>query len=360
MSGAFAWMILAALVASSSAAATSNPTPGDPFLDPAHDINNPLRYIPRRVLTGTGVGLYFLVATAMAILMVKSRYRARYMICIIIGGYCMTFGLAMRFVLAKKPDTSGIYIVEYLFVVLSPCAFIAGNYVLLGRLATYLGTGHHLLVRPSRITRIFVTSDITTFLIQATGGGLSTSHEVKTALAGSHVHIPCGLALQLASYFLFTCVYVVFIYKVRTLEPQTWRQDKTKGKKWWEDWRALAAALALSCVGILIRSVYRTMELSQGYVGPLATNEATFYGLDTLPLWIAVTVYVFFWPGRFIDDHVHPDVSGERPIGQVPDGTPARSVDRKTVVAEDHDVEAGSWVLAKDVHGSVEAVAAEK
>jgi hypothetical protein len=81
-------MTLVALLASSSAAATSNPIPGDPFTDPAHDINNPLRYIPRRALTGTGVGLYFLVATAMAILMVRSRYRARYMICIIIGGYC--------------------------------------------------------------------------------------------------------------------------------------------------------------------------------------------------------------------------------------------------------------------------------
>lgn len=51
-----------------------------------------------------------------------------------------------------------------------------------------------------------------------------------------------------------------------------------------------------------IRSIYRTIELSQGYVGPLATNEATFYGLDTLPLFIAVVIYLPFWPGRFIDE----------------------------------------------------------
>lgn len=60
----------------------------DPFADPAHDINNPLRYIPRQSLTGIAMALYFLVATVMAIFMVKSRYRARYMLCIVVGGYC--------------------------------------------------------------------------------------------------------------------------------------------------------------------------------------------------------------------------------------------------------------------------------
>lgn len=46
--------------------------------------------------------------------------------------------------------------------------------------------------------------------------------------------------------------------------------------------------------------MFRVIELSQGFKGPLATNEGIFYGLDTLPLFIAVSVYVPFWPGRFI------------------------------------------------------------
>lgn len=44
----------------------------------------------------------------------------------------------------------------------------------------------------------------------------------------------------------------------------------------------------------------RTIELSQGFEGRLATMEAFFYGLDMLPLFIAVAVYVPFWPGRLI------------------------------------------------------------
>lgn len=46
--------------------------------------------------------------------------------------------------------------------------------------------------------------------------------------------------------------------------------------------------------------MFRVIELSEGFKGPLATNEGAFYGLDTLPLFIAVAVYVPFWPGRFV------------------------------------------------------------
>lgn len=42
------------------------------------------------------------------------------------------------------------------------------------------------------------------------------------------------------------------------------------------------------------------MELGQGFQGFLATTERFFYGLDTLPLFIAIVVYLPFWPGRFI------------------------------------------------------------
>lgn len=56
----------------------------------------------------------------------------------------------------------------------------------------------------------------------------------------------------------------------------------------------------LADLNLQIRSVYRTVELSQGFAGKLATTEGFFYGLDTLPLFIAIAIYVPFWPGRFI------------------------------------------------------------
>lgn len=54
----------------------------------------------------------------------------------------------------------GLYIVCYLFVVLSPCAFLAGDYILLGRLVQYLDSHHYLRpLRAQLVSWIFIISD---------------------------------------------------------------------------------------------------------------------------------------------------------------------------------------------------------
>jgi len=215
-----------------------------------------------------------------------------------IGAYTLALGIACRFGLHVKPDSEGIYIAEYFFVTLSPCAFIASNYVLLGRLARYLGSGKHLLIPASRITITFVISDVTTFLIQATGGAVSVSaNKTKAVLLGSHIFLG-ALIIQLTSFLIFTLIFLRFVYHVHKSEHEAWSLHRES--RWYNDWRMLGVALGVSCVGIIIRSFYRVVELSQGFFGPIAQNEKLFYALDTLPLFIAIIVYVPFWPGRFI------------------------------------------------------------
>jgi len=59
-----------------------------------------------------------------------------------------------------------------------------------------------------------------------------------------------GLVLQLVSFTLFSGIYIRFLYRVYTLEHNIWERDK--GEPWNRDWRTLAAALAISCIGILV------------------------------------------------------------------------------------------------------------
>ncbi|CAK5275395.1 unnamed protein product [Mycena citricolor] len=247
------------------------PRPADPFLDPKHDVFNPLRYIASNVLTGIAfeTGLVY-------------KRGARFMLSMVIGCYTFAIGFGTRFGLHSNPEGKGLYIVEYLFIVLSPCAFIASEYVLLGRLARYLECDRHLMVPARRITKIFVSSDITTFLIQI---------------------FLAGLVLQLVSFLVFITVFVVFLYRLYTYDRALWASASSTKQR---DWRILVGAMALSFLGILIRSLYRVIELSQGYVGHLATDEALFYALDTLPLFLAIAVYVFVWPGNYIGDGTPP------------------------------------------------------
>jgi len=94
-------------------------------------------------------------------------------------------------------------------------------------------------------------------------------------------------------------MYLRFLFLVRRHSPEVWRRDGNS-RLWYADWRTLACAFLVSCAGILVRSVFRVVELSQGFKGSLATSESAFYGLDTLPLFVTVAAYVPFWPGRFI------------------------------------------------------------
>ncbi|KAJ3762047.1 RTA1-like protein [Lentinula raphanica] len=272
------------------------PRPADPFANPRDDPYNPLRYIASNTLTAIAFSLVLFVAIAQSMCIWK--WGGKFMLSMTIGAYTFAFGIGTRFGLHSHPESKGIYIVEYLFVVLSPCAFIAAEYVLLGRLARYLRCDNYLLVTPRRITLTFISSDITTFLIQAIGGAMSISaNDEPLALAGSRVFLT-GLALQLLSFLVFTCIFLVFLYRVRRYQHAIYMKDQTL--VWYKDWRALAGIMIVSCIGILIRSVYRTIELSEGFQGRLATSEPFFYGLDTLPLFIAIVVYLPFWPGRFI------------------------------------------------------------
>ncbi|RDB22661.1 Protein RTA1 [Hypsizygus marmoreus] len=284
--------------------------PGDPFADPKHDPYNPLKYIASNTLTAISFSLILSVAISQTYC--TFRWGARWMLSLVIGSYLLAFGLSTRFGLHLHPQSRGLYIIEYLFVVLAPCAYIAADYVLLGKLARHLDADEYLLIAAQRITIAFVSSDITTFLIQAAGGALSASaNSSHTNFVGSRIFL-AGLIIQLISFVIFTSLYIVFIYRVYTRKPHTWRRDQAKA--WYNDWRTLGAVLFISCVGILIRSLFRVIELSEGYQGRLATSEAFFYGLDTLPLFFAIVLYTPFWPGRFIREPSPPVASIESEI----------------------------------------------
>jgi hypothetical protein len=59
----------------------------------------------------------------------------------------------------------------------------------------------------------------------------------------------------------------------------------------------LMGAMVLSVVCIYIRSIYRTVELVQGWDGYLITQESYFIGLDGAMMIISVGVFNVFHPG---------------------------------------------------------------
>ncbi|KAJ7682609.1 RTA1-domain-containing protein [Mycena polygramma] len=288
--------------------------------NPANDPFNPLRYIASDVLTAIAFGTSDNTRGLDSVLVHSQMGREVHAF----YGYRrpLLSVLGLDSDCTPIPNPKGIYIIEYLFVVLSPsvsltfCVFKITSLLPIDAPSSLRNTSFledslgswacdkHLMVSPRRITIVFISSDITTFLVQAAGGSVSISSDtLNLAKIGSNIFL-AGLVMQLASFLTFTCIFGVFMHRVHMREPEVWAMHS--GKKWHQDWRALAGAMTFSFVGILIRSGYRVAELSQGYVGHLATTESYFYGLDTLPLFIAIAIYVFFWPGRIIGDGTPP------------------------------------------------------
>ncbi|KAJ7481316.1 RTA1 like protein-domain-containing protein [Mycena galericulata] len=236
------------------------------------------------------------------------RIGKRFMLPLPIGMTTMAAGFAVRILVHHSPTSLGINIATTLLILLSPCLFLAIDYVILGRLAGLFGpevSKQCMLIAPTRVATIFVWSDVGTFLIQAIGGSMTTSSKIDTINLGNKIVI-VGLGIQLASFGLFTTLMIVFGFRVRTRFPHVWRATGnadfalfSKGPA--ADWHILYYTLCLSCVSILIRSIFRMAEFIQGHKGYISTHEVFFYCFDALPLWIAMTLYCSVWPPRFLN-----------------------------------------------------------
>jgi len=92
-------------------------------------------------------------------------------------------------------------------------------------LVSYFDAGAYLKpLKPGWVSWAFIISDsestvcsklttVITFLIQAAGGGLSTSDNIQQAQTGGNIFL-AGIAVQMASFALFSGMWILFIVRV--------------------------------------------------------------------------------------------------------------------------------------------------
>ncbi|KAF7314403.1 hypothetical protein MKEN_00913100 [Mycena kentingensis (nom. inval.)] len=277
-------------------------------------------YIPRKSLSYLGIAAFGISALIQWIYFFTVKPRKNFLLYLTIGMTTMAIGFALRILFINDPVVIGKYIATTLFILLSPCLFLATDYILLHELVLTFPReiGQRALLIPDRlIVRIFVWSDVSTFLLQSAGGGLSASKNPDSANLGNKIAM-VGVILQAVSFFLFSVVFGIFGWRVRKHFPKAWKPSPQYGNapfnpfstKPVQDWRILFYAVCITCVGITIRSVFRAVEFAGGHDGPIQTTEAYFYFLDALPLWISMTLFCIIWPTRVLNRVPLPGFSG--------------------------------------------------
>lgn len=121
-------------------------------------------------------------------------------------------GYIFRIIYAEE-NTLGPYIVETIFILIAPIFYAASIYSLLGKLIIYVGAESMIPIKPSKITCIFLSSDILALIMQVTGGGMQSSAsnqgDASTLKTGGDI-VVIGLAIQLTFFFFFLVLTGIF------------------------------------------------------------------------------------------------------------------------------------------------------
>ncbi|KAH0848332.1 putative RTA1 domain protein [Fonsecaea pedrosoi] len=233
-------------------------------------------------------------------------YKHKYTIPLFVACVISTAGWSIRNASIHDLDSIPLYAVSASYIVISPIFVCATLYLLLTRLIrTSLPAedGQHqqvfFRIRPGWLGRLFITSDIVSFLTQCSGSGIASSGnwegDLKTV--GTNVLL-VGLSLQLATFTVFLVVLGRFVRRVSL------RGAKDSGGAAAAAWdprvRKVVWAVWIAGFWIQIRSIYRVVEFGMGIDGYPFTHEWCLYVLEALPMFIALTALALYHPVKYM------------------------------------------------------------
>ncbi|KAL3417704.1 rta1 domain-containing protein [Phlyctema vagabunda] len=227
------------------------------------------------------------------------RNRTRYFVPFIIGGFFQIIGYACRAIASNEaPNYSKIpYILQALLLLLSPALFAASIYMILGRIIRLTDGEKYSLVRATRLTKLFVTGDVLSFLAQCGGGGILASSDSRSSADTGKIIIVVGLIVQIIFFGCFSMIAGLF-HKRIAANPT--RQSQSLNVPWQ---RFLVVLYVVSLL-IMIRSVFRLIEYIQGEKGYLMTHEVYLYIFDAVLMFFAMVAFNVWHPSKIIDKEV--------------------------------------------------------
>ncbi|KAF5605585.1 alcohol dehydrogenase 2 [Fusarium pseudoanthophilum] len=218
-------------------------------------------------------------------------------------------GYAARVVSATKPTEKGPYVLQFTLVILPPVLMAGVIYVIFARIVFWVVPPESRTLRflwvPARfITLLFVGFDIISLLLQLVAAVLIAGTDPTDPDAKSKLNLGktlglVGVSTQIAGFGLFTVSAIRFHFAARRLSPDFAKDNQEKHgivKKW----QTLLIVVNVSCLLILVRSIYREIDFAGGKDGTTHQKEWYLYVFDTLPILLVVFLYNVFFPGSYL------------------------------------------------------------
>ncbi|CAJ2502614.1 Uu.00g100080.m01.CDS01 [Anthostomella pinea] len=245
-------------------------------------------------------------------------------------------GYAGRIMLYENIFSFNAFLVYLIPLTLAPALITASIYLCLARLINVLDPAlEHTRLQPMTYTKLFVTCDIISLILQAAGGALSAIADTKAQEdTGVHIMI-AGLAFQVFSLLLFIGLCTDFTIRLRNGRKtgMSWQMQggakstgsitsnvdtsyESEGSRIppliqdSEDdalryahitntfmFKAFVGTLIAATLLILTRSCYRLAELQGGFNGKLANDEVLFMILEPPLIFLSCALLITFHPG---------------------------------------------------------------
>ncbi|KAI5363323.1 Putative RTA-like protein [Septoria linicola] len=206
-------------------------------------------------------------------------------------------GFIARSISVREVQNIGLFIAQYVLVLMGPPLYSAAEYFILGRLLSYLP--YYTPIHPGRVfsTFIFLSAVVETL----TGSGAGNSAGTGRTEAQRNT----GLNLLKAALILQCFVEVTFMSLVATLEYRA-----RKGGHFPAHVRKICYILYITSFMILVRCIVRTIEGFEAascgpdrqdpYCGPVSRNEWFLWVFEIANITLFVIVLAIFHPGRYL------------------------------------------------------------
>ncbi|KAL8703896.1 MAG: hypothetical protein Q9201_002947 [Fulgogasparrea decipioides] len=218
----------------------------------------------------------------------------------ILGGFGELLGWIARTWSSQCVYSAIAFKIQISCLIFSPAFFAAGIYIILGYIIHIFGPQTSPLTAKQYLW-IFCTIDFLSLLLQAIGGGMASAagSEPDGNLAPGTNTMIAGIVWQLVSNVVFAGLFARVLYKTYAKGKGILNADDlpvSRTASVTARLRIIAAATTISTLALIVRGVYRSIELIQGWRGYLITMEKYFIGLDGALMVVAVMVFVFANP----------------------------------------------------------------
>ncbi|KAL1743541.1 RTA1 like protein-domain-containing protein [Schizophyllum fasciatum] len=210
-----------------------------------------------------------------------------------------------RNILADDP-----YMIQIVTTIIAPTPLLAANFVMMGRLVRRLGPSYSRL-SPRWYTIIFCSSDVISLFVQGAGGGIAASADDHAGADNGGRIMLGGISFQLVAIVFFVIFSAEFLWRYFNDRPHAKRvtvpAESTSTLTPPRGTLTLPLKLTIAClcattVLLVIRAVYRLIELSDGWNGKIITTEIWFNLFDATMVVLVMFCLNVLHPGWMLRD----------------------------------------------------------